>query len=425
MQVTSTLLAAPRSIVIIEDDVEALEKRKGEIWGSLKDKVELQGFRKGHVPRSVVEKRFDLAELYRDVVNEVLQRGITQSQLSVCHVQSATIVDWKKDQPLHIEAIVDINPGVVSVDYKRMVLQTSPPEEVTEEQIEAVVQRTRESLATIKSLEEQRSAGVGDLVVVDFKGVVNNKPFEGGSAENFQLKLGSGSAVADFEAAIVGMSKSETKEAVVTFPEDYYNKKLAKKKAHFTITLKDIHIVEYPELDDEMAKDAGYDDLVVMREALKKDLVETNHENHQKLIQAQLLQQLVASAQIDPIPESIVQRQLENILHEIMKRLDIQDPAEYFKKTKQKQADFEYQYRPRALEDLKSKIVLEHIADQEGFVVTDEEREEYIRTSAVKTNVTPAQFRQMLSSDSIDLNIRMQRATAFVADHAEISHVQE
>jgi len=422
MQVSTEQLAAPYKISIIDDDVEKLEKRKDEIWEGLKSKVELRGFRKGNVPRSVVEKRSDLGELYRDLVNEVLQQGLASSGITVSFVQSATIVDWQAEQPLKIEAIVDVAPKVIDVEYKGLPLITSAAPEITVEQVEATVQRTRESLSTTQLLEDQRPAELNDLVVIDFKGTVRGKAFEGGSAENYQLRLGSGDTIAGFEDALVGMSTGESKEVDLPFPADYGKSNLAGKKAHFTLSLKEIHVVVLPDVDDEMAKDAGYNDLEEMRAALKKDLEQTSQDNYTRAIQAQLLQKLIEVATIEPIPQSLIQAQLDSILQEMLPVVGAKDPEEYFAKTKQKKADFEFTHSPRAIEDIRAKLVLEYIADKEGFVVTAEEREEYIRTNAAKINVSITQFQRMLSEESIDLNIRVQRANAYVADHAEITY---
>jgi trigger factor len=420
MKVITEQMAASRSITIIDDDIETIAQKKNQIWQGIKDKVELPGFRKGHVPRSVAEKRSDLSHLYPDIVNSALQKGIQESGLTVCHIHSATIINWRDNQPLEIQAVVDVNPAVLSVDYKALSHKTSKIPEITDEQVEATIQRTRESLASYSACENDYQAQLGNLVTINFVGTIDGVAFDGGTAEQYQLKLGSHSTIDGFEDAIVGMKKNDTKQVQLEFPDNYNNANLAGKAVQFTISLQEVFRVSLPDIDDDMAKDAGYENLAIMRSTIKGDLEQTNKDNYSRFIQAQLLQRLVAEAKVEPIPESLIKRQVDNLLNEIMSRSNISDPESYFKQTGQKRSDFEFQCRPRAIEDIKAKLILEHIATQEGFVVSQQEREEYINIQAARMNTTTTQFQKLMSQESIDTNIRLQRANAFVADHAEI-----
>lgn len=386
--------------------------------------INVPGFRKGKAPKSVIEKMYGTGVFYEDAINDIIPtaypEAIKEAELEVVGQPEFDIVSIDENG-IVLKAIVFVKPEVEIKDYLGIeVTKTIVP--VTDDEIDREIQTVRERNARETEITD-RAAEMGDTVVFDFDGYVDDKQFDGGKAENHKLKLGSGQFIPGFEEQIVGKNIDEAFDVNVKFPADYHAKELADKDAVFKCLIHSIVRDELPELDDEFAKDVSEFDTFDEYKASIKAKIEERHsrasdsEVENKLLSA-LREKLVAD-----IPECMFEAETENFVRDYDNNLRMQglDLATYFKYTGMTLEKFREQMRPNAELQVKTRLALEKIAELEGVVASEEDINEEYENIAKAYNVTAEQAKEAIPSDMIEKDMKVKKAIELVKEKAVVT----
>ena len=382
------------SALITADEVDAkIEK----IAKQLAKTANVQGFRKGKVPVAIIKKMYGEklvqdaeSEALREVMNEGLKElGVENSQL--IGEPAITKFDKKENGDIEVTIKIAIRPEIELGDYKNVIEDFEKPS-VSDEELDEKLKEIAEENAELKELPKNRVAKEGHVVNIDFEGFLDGEPFEGGKAEGFDLKLGSGQFIPGFEEQLVGMKKDEEKTIQVTFPEDYGSEKLAGKETEFKVKVNAIKDKGEAKIDDELAKKLlpGQEDATL--ETLKEQL-KTQMEN-EKLVKlynegkkAELLEKLVETIDFD-LPEFVVEQEIDLAVNNAardMKEEEIKELQENPEKLK----EFREQFREEAQKSVKATFIIDALAKAEGINVGEQEVMQTIYMEALQTGQDP------------------------------------
>ncbi|WP_108831100.1 trigger factor [Aedoeadaptatus coli] len=364
---------------------EEIKEAESRVYKRNKNYFNVPGFRKGHAPKKIIEQFYGSGIFFEDALNEVLpkiyQDALEELELEVIDQPEIDIDEenFDRSKDLIVEVSVEIKPEVVLGDYKGLEIE-AVPDEVSDEMIENEIDKQRHLNARHINIDD-RAAEDGDKVNIDFEGKVDGEAFEGGSAEDQELELGSGSFIPGFEEGIVGHEIGETFDIDVSFPEDYFNEDLKGKDAVFTITLNSIAVEELPEVDDEFIKDISEFDTVDEYKAdLKKQKTEEVEANAKNIRMDRALEAAAANAKVD-VPEVMVNNAIDEQIRNMDNNMRSQglQLEQYLQMLGQSLDDFKDSMRPDAEKEVLKSLVLEAIVEAEKFEITDDEVEAYAR----------------------------------------------
>lgn len=364
---------------------EEIKEAESKVYKRNKNYFNVPGFRKGHAPKKIIEQFYGSGIFFEDALNEVLpkiyQDALEELELEVIDQPEIDIDEENFDssKDLIVEVSVEIKPEVVLGDYKGLEIE-AVPDEVSDEMIENEIDKQRHLNARHINIDD-RAAEDGDKVNIDFEGKVDGVAFEGGSAEDQELELGSGSFIPGFEEGIVGHEIGETFDIDVKFPEDYFNEDLKGKDAVFTITLNSIAVEELPEVDDEFIKDISEFDTVDEYKAdLKKQKTEEVEANAKNIRMDRALEAAAANAKVD-VPEVMVNNAIDEQIRSMDNNMRSQglQLEQYLQMLGQSLDDFKDSMRPDAEKEVLKSLVLEAIVEAEKFEISDDEVEAYAR----------------------------------------------
>lgn len=360
----------------IEYTAEEFEAAVIKVYQKNKDKFNIDGFRKGKAPRSIIEKHYGEGVFFEDAINELLGTGypdaIKELDLEVIDYPNVDTGEVKKGEPLKVDITVDVYPRVEVKDYKNLTVEQVTPE-VDEEQVTRRLEMEQKKVA--RSVPVDREAKNGDTITLDYAGFVGEEQFEGGTAENQKLTLGSGQFIPGFEDQLIGAKAGEEVDVKVTFPEEYHAENLAGKEAVFHCKVNEIREEQLPELDDEFAKDVSdFDTLEEMKNDIKAKLLETSEVRSLNEAKDNLVEQIYENNKFDP-PQSMVQDELSRALSERDQQLRYQGITlqQFLQFTGVKLEDMMNEMKPEIEQRVASRILLRSIAEQEKLEVTDED----------------------------------------------------
>ena len=364
---------------------EEIKEAESKVYKRNKNYFNVPGFRKGHAPKKIIEQFYGSGIFFEDALNEVLpkiyQDALEELELEVIDQPEIDIDEenFDRSKDLIVEVSVEIKPEVVLGDYKGLEIE-AVPDEVSDEMIENEIDKQRHLNARHINIDD-RAAEDGDKVNIDFEGKVDGVAFEGGSAEDQELELGSGSFIPGFEEGIVSHEIGETFDIDVKFPEDYFNEDLKGKDAVFTITLNSIAVEELPEVDDEFIKDISEFDTVDEYKAdLKKQKTEEVEANAKNIRMDRALEAAAANAKVD-VPEVMVNNAIDEQIRSMDNNMRSQglQLEQYLQMLGQSLDDFKDSMRPDAEKEVLKSLVLEAIVEAEKFEISDDEVEAYAR----------------------------------------------
>lgn len=364
---------------------EEIKEAESKVYKRNKNYFNVPGFRKGHAPKKIIEQFYGSGIFFEDALNEVLpkiyQDALEELELEVIDQPEIDIDEenFDRSKDLIVEVSVEIKPEVVLGDYKGLEIE-AVPDEVSDEMIENEIDKQRHLNARHINIDD-RAAEDGDKVNIDFEGKVDGVAFEGGSAEDQELELGSGSFIPGFEEGIVGHEIGETFDIDVKFPEDYFNEDLKGKDAVFTITLNSIAVEELPEVDDEFIKDISEFDTVDEYKAdLKKQKTEEVEANAKNIRMDRALEAAAANAKVD-VPEVMVNNAIDEQIRSMDNNMRSQglQLEQYLQMLGQSLDDFKDSMRLDAEKEVLKSLVLEAIVEAEKFEISDDEVEAYAR----------------------------------------------
>lgn len=395
-------------------------------FNRVKGSLNVPGFRKGHLPRAVFNQRFGEEALYQDTLNALLpaayEAAVKEAGVEVVAQPEFDIVSMEKGQDWTISAAVVTKPEVKLGDYKNLEVSVDADKEVSEEEVDARIERERNNLAELVIKEE--AAVEGDTVVIDFVGSVDGVEFDGGKGENYALELGSGSFIPGFEDQLVGAKSGDQVTVEVTFPEDYHATDLAGKVAKFETTVHEVKSKEVPALDDELAKDIDeeVETLAELKEKYSKEMAEMKAEAYQEAVEAAAIEKAVENAEIVDLPAEMVHEEVHRSINEFLGNMQRQgiSPAMYFQITGTTQDDLHKQYEAEAESRTKTNLVIEAIAKAEGFEASDEEINKEIEDLAAAYNMEVEQVRSLLSTDMLKHDITVKKAVELITSTAAV-----
>lgn len=411
---------------------EEIKEAESKVYKRNKNYFNVPGFRKGHAPKKIIEQFYGSGIFFEDALNEVLpkiyQDALEELELEVIDQPEIDIDEenFDRSKDLIVEVSVEIKPEVVLGDYKGLEIE-AVPDEVSDEMIENEIDKQRHLNARHINIDD-RAAEDGDKVNIDFEGKVDGVAFEGGSAEDQELELGSGSFIPGFEEGIVGHEIGETFDIDVKFPEDYFNEDLKGKDAVFHITLNSIAKEELPEVDDEFIKDISEFDTV---DEYKADIrekktaeVEANAEN---LRINRVLEKVANNMEAD-VPEVMV----NNAINEQVRNMDNNMRSQgiqleqYLGMLGQTLDDFKESMRGDAEAEVRKQLALEAVIEAETFEVSEKEIEDYAReTAALYFKGDEDKQEEMVktmiegNSDALKTDLERKKAVDFLVENAK------
>ncbi|MCK1239349.1 trigger factor [Streptococcus uberis] len=418
--------ATNRGVITFTIGQDKIKPALDQAFNKIKKDLNVPGFRKGHLPRPIFNQKFGEEVLYEDALNIVLpaayEAAVAELDLAVVAQPKIDVVSMEKGKDWEISAEVVTKPEVKLGEYKDLAVEVEASKEVTDEEVDAKIERERQNLAELVVKED--AAVEGDTVVIDFVGSVDGVEFDGGKGENFSLELGSGQFIPGFEDQLVGTKAGETKNVEVTFPEDYQAEDLAGKAATFVTTIHEVKSKEVSALDDELAKDIDeeVETLDELKAKYRKELEAAKEIAFDDAVEGAAIELAVANAEIVELPEEMVHDEVHRAMNEFMGNMQRQgiSPEMYFQLTGTTQEDLHKQYESEADKRVKTNLVIEAIAKAEGFEATDEEIEKEINDLATEYNMPVEQVRTLLSADMLKHDIAMKKAVEVITETAKV-----
>ena len=410
----------------IEATAEEFEAAMQKAYLKNKNKINIQGFRKGKAPRVMIEKMYGPAIFYEDAANDLIpeaySKAAEESGLEIVSRPEIDVTQIEKGKPFIFTATVAVKPEVTLGDYKGLEY-TADPVEVTEEDLAAELKKVQEQNSRTVTVED-RAVENGDITTIDYEGFVDGTPFEGGKAENQELVIGSHTFIDTFEDQLNGKNIGDEVEVNVTFPEEYHAKELAGKPALFKVAVKGIKVKELPELDDEFASDVSdFDTLEEYKEDIKKKLLEKKENEAKTAKENALVEKAIEGAQMD-IPDAMIDTQARQMLDDFAQRMQMQGLSmqQYMQYTGMDAAKMQEQMKPQAEKRIKTRLVLEKIAETENIEVTEEEINSELEKMASMYNMEAEKLKEYMGDaekESIKKDLAVQKAVDLLVASAK------
>lgn len=389
--------------LVIEVPAEELEKAIQKAYQKSKNKISVPGFRKGKVPRQIIEKMYGREIFYEDAANDLIpgayEKALDECEESVVSSPKIEVVQIEAGKPFIFSAEVALKPEVKLGKYKGVKVDKQVIS-VTQEEIDAEVEKERENNGRTVEV-EGRAIENGDIATIDFEGFVDGVAFEGGKGENYPLTIGSGSFIPGFEEQLIGKNRDEEVEVNVTFPEDYHAEELKGKEALFKVAIKEVKTKELPDLDDEFASEVSeFDTLAEYKEDIKKKLTEKKEKEAKNAKEEAVIDAIIADAAME-IPDAMLETQQRQIVDEFAQRLQMQGLSleQYFQFTGLDGQKMLEQTKPQAEKRIKSRLVLEAVAAAEGIAASEEDYENEIARMAEVYNMEADKVKETLGDN--------------------------
>ncbi|MBE6674889.1 MAG: trigger factor [Ruminococcaceae bacterium] len=386
-------------------------------------KINIPGFRKGKAPRSIIEKMYGKGVFYEDAVNEIIpdayEDAIKAADLKVVSRPEFDIVTID-DNGVVLKAKFYVKPDVTVKAYKGIEV-TKEIKAVTDEDINSVIDSDRSRQSKTVDV-EGRAVENGDIAVLDYEGFANGVAFDGGKAENYSLSIGSGSFIPGFEEQIIGHNAGEEFDINVKFPEEYHSADLAGQDAIFKIVLHSIKKNELPVLDDEFAKDMGFDNLDAYKADVKAKLEAKNEKAAENSVEEQIINALVENLEAE-IPAPMFESETENFVRDYDSRLRMQglDLNTFMKYTGQTLEGLREQFKPMAERQVKTRLALEKIVELENITASDDEAAAEYENLAKAYGMQAEDVKNYIDADSIKADLCVKKAVDFVKENASIT----
>ncbi len=409
----------------IEVSADDLEKALQSAYMKQRNKISLPGFRKGKVPRKMIEKMYGPEIFYDDAANEIIPgayaKAYDECELDIVSRPVVDIEQIERGKPFIFTAEVALKPEVSLGEYKGLEVDKVAVE-VTAEEVEQKLKEEAEKNARTASVED-RAVADGDEVILDFEGFVDGEAFEGGKGENHPLVIGSGSFIPGFEEQLVGAEPEKEVEVKVTFPEDYHAENLKGKDAVFKCMVHEIKVKELPEIDDEFAAEVSeFDTLEEYKADVEAKLKESKEADAKRQKEDQAVEQAVKNASFE-IPEPMIDTNVRQMVDEFAQRIGAQGLTmeQYAQFTGMTPEKIEEEMRPQAVKRIETRIVLEAIAKAENIEIDDGRLDEEIAKMAEAYHMEADKLKEFMGDaekKQMKEDIAVQEAITFLLDNA-------
>jgi len=417
--------------VALEVEIEAarFEKALDQAYRRVVQKVNIPGFRKGKTPRKILEARFGIEILLEEALDIILpeaySEAVEKTEIDPIDQPKIDLVKAEAGEPLVFKATVEVRPEVELGQYKGLEL-TKKITEINEQQVDNYLEILQRRHAKLITLEEGTVAD-GDLVSMDFTGMIDGVPFPGGEGKDYSLMIGSGTFIPGFEEQLIGISLGEEKEISVTFPADYHVDDLAGKDATFKVAIKGLKRKELSPIDDEFAKDVSeFETLKELKESVANRLKQISEAKGDRELQNNAVVKIAETSSVD-LPKVLIERRTDTLIDNLADRLAQQGLTveKYVELVKTTMEQLREDFRPEAEQSVKVDLVLGAIAKAEGLTVTEEELNEAVVKLAEGAQKSLEELRQNLAQQGVLSSLRgsilMEKAVDFLISEAKVT----
>ena len=388
----------------IEFSTEEFKDAVNKAYLANRSKFQIDGFRKGKAPRKIIESHYGHDVFWDEALNELLEKGyydaLKEMDLEVISQPSFESPEIKKDEPVVLTGTVQVFPEMEVENYKGLEIEKVETK-IGEKEVKEELEKVQKSQARMESVEDRKTE-MGDTLVFDFEGFVDDKPFSGGSAENYELKLGSGQFIPGFEDQLVGKDAGEEVDVEVIFPGDYHAEELAGKPALFKCKIHEIKKEILPEIDDELASDVSdFETLAEYKEDLKKKLQEKAAETDLSVMKDRVLEQLYTQNEIE-VPAVMISNEIENMLYDMNQSLSAQGLGlkQYLEWTGKTVEELREETKPEAEKRIRTRVLLKNVIRMENLEVEEEEIRELMEDFGKQYGMDVEQVKEMAGSET-------------------------
>ncbi|NLM10097.1 MAG: trigger factor [Clostridiaceae bacterium] len=390
----------------IEEDAQRFNESLRKAYQKTKGRFSIPGFRKGRAPMNLIEKYYGDNIFYEEAFNiicpDAYEAAIKEHNIIPVDAPELDIEQIGRDQNLIFTAKVTVKPEVKLGEYKGLPVEKEQVN-ITDEDVQKELEKIQDRNSRLVSVED-RPVQDKDIINIDFEGFIDGQLFEGGSSKGYTLVVGSNTFIPGFEEQLIGASLNQELDVNVTFPEDYHSEELKGKPAVFKVRINEIKYKELPVIDDEFAQDVSeFDTLEEYKADIRKKLEKDAQDAAERKYENELVKKAVENAEVD-IPEVMVERQINNIMQRLNMTLLYQgmDLNTYLNMMGIDEKTMRDDYRERALEEVKTQLVLEKISQAEKVEASDEEVEAEIAEMAKNYNQNAEDFKKHLQNDDIE-----------------------
>ena len=409
----------------IEVDASELEKAIEKAYHKNKNKISVPGFRKGKVPRQMIEKMYGKEVFYEDAANELIPNAYSKAYdecgEEIVSSPEIDVVQIEAGKPFIFTATVALKPEIKLGKYKGVKV-AKVDTAVTDDEVMAVIEKERENSA--RSISVERPVKDKDETVIDFEGFVDGVAFEGGKGENYPLTIGSGAFIPGFEEQLIGAEIGKEVEVKVTFPEDYQADDLKGKEAVFKCTVKEVKEKELPELDDEFASEVSeYDTFDEYKAATVKNLEEKKAEDAKNKKEDEVIEAIIKASEIE-IPAAMLDTQKRQMIQDFAQNIQQSGLSmeQYFQFTGLTAEKLMEQVEPNAKKRIESRLVLEGVVKAENIEASEEDFNKELERMAENYHMELDKIKEMMDDNSkkqIMEDLAIQKAVEFVVENAK------
>ena len=412
------------AVLTIEVPAEEFEAAIEKAYQKNKGKIQIPGFRKGKVPRRMIEQMYGKGFFYEDAANSLIpdayEKALEECEETIVSSPKIDVTQIEAGKPFIFTAEVALKPEVTLGTYKGVEVPKADVT-VTDEEVDADLNQQRENNSRMVTVD--RAVEDGDVAVIDYEGFADGEAFEGGKGENYSLTIGSHSFIDTFEEQLIGKKAGDDVEVNVTFPEQYHSKELAGKPALFKVSIKEVKEKQLPELDDEFASEVSdFETLAEYREDIKKKLGEKKEDDAKRAKEDAAVEAAIAGAQMD-IPDAMVDTEVRQMANDFAQRLQQQGLTldQYFQFTGMTAEKMTDELKPQALKRIQTRLVLEAIVKAENIEISDEKIDEEIQKMADAYKMEADKLKEFMGEkekEQMKLDMAVQEAVTFLVDNA-------
>ena len=409
----------------IEVSAEKFEKACEKAYQKNKNKINVQGFRKGKAPRNIIEKMYGAGVFFEDAANELIPdayaEAATESGLDIVSRPEIDVVQIGKGEDFIFTAEVAVKPEVELGQYKGVEVEKTVIE-VTDAEIDNEINRVREQNSRMITVDD-RAVADGDIANIDYEGFCDGVAFAGGKAEGHDLTIGSHSFIDTFEEQLIGKNIGDEVEVNVTFPEQYHASELAGKPAVFKVRVNGIKVKELPEVDDEFAQEVSeFDTLEEYKNDVKATIVSRKEKDAKSIKEEAVIEKIIENAKME-IPEAMIENTSRQMAEEFGQRMKAQGISleQYFQFTGMNANTFMENLKPQAVKRIQSRLVLEAVVKAENITASDEDVDKEIEQMAQAYQMEVDKLKELVGEDekkAMAEDVAVQKALEFVVEAA-------